>query len=215
MKDEEAEWKKSHTPFVPEAPEIALRRAMFRVCRAQMMIPDPVSAYLKLDVAAACAKAMVDPKDPQHYTARIDQLAAGAKLPVELPENAKLEDRLASWEARPRMPKMIVGGGGQQANGTVTFSTGFSAPKMAYTPDKADMDALVAELGNDKPSRFFDFSGDRTIGDNAWRALADLLKADPRSLAGYPTDHPWTSAERTTAAKAVQTWWKAHGAEYK
>src|SRR5262249_13251436 len=81
------------------------------------------------------------------------------------------------------------------------------------SPRKADSAALVARVGDERPSRFCDFTGPRTVGDNALRALATLLKADARSLAGHPTDRVWTAAERKSAAAAVQAWWKNHRKE--
>jgi hypothetical protein len=157
---------------------------------------------------------MVDPHDPQGNAAKIDALLAGAKLPVDVAEKAGLAARLQSWEARPRRPRMVVGGGGPQPNGSVTMSTMFVAPVAAYKPEKKDLDGLVALLGDERPSRFFDFGGPRTVGDNAFRAVANVLKADPRRLAGYSVDKPWTAAERKAAAAAVQKWWKGHKKEY-
>ena len=63
--EEEKTWKTSHAQFTAEAPDVALRRALFRWCRAEMMVEEPEDAMLPLAVAAAGAKAAVDPKDPQ------------------------------------------------------------------------------------------------------------------------------------------------------
>lgn len=211
-REEEENWKKAHAQLVAEPPQVALRRALFRWCRAEIMVEQPEDAMLPLPVAAAAAKAAVDPGDPQQHGARIDALAAGAKLPVSAAKDAPLAARLQSWEGRPRRPRMSVTG--SNAGGGVGISTAFAAPVSAYTPDKADLDALVALLADHRPSRFNDFSGPRTVCDNAWRALAVLLQADPRTLAGYPTDNAWTAAERKVAAKAFQAWWKDHRKEF-
>ena len=109
------------------------------------------------------------------------------------------------------MPRMTVSGNG---NGGPSISTSFVAPTPAYVPMKSDLDSLVALLDDPRPSRFFDFSGSRPVGDNAWRAVTVLLNSDPRKLAGYPTDHPWTAAECKAAATAVQAWWKEHRKEF-
>ena len=214
FKKEEADWAKAHPKFTPEAPAVALRRGLFRWCRGQLMVEAPEDALLPLDKAAACAKAMVDPGDPQGNAPKIDALLAGAKLPVAAPEKADLVARLQSWEARPRRPRMIVGGGGPQADGSVSISTSFVAPVSSYKPEKKDLDALIALLGDERPSRFFDFNGPRTVGDNALRAVAMLLEADPRKLAGQSVDKPWTATERKAAATAVQKWWTMHRKEY-
>ena len=206
-KDEAKAWDADHAEFPVEAPAEALRRAMYRWCRAQITVTDPEDGMIPPAVAAACAKAAVDPGDPQWNGPRIDALLDGSKVPVKPADDAPLADRLASWEGRPRMPKVTVTGGNGQ------IGTLFEAPAPAYDPKKADLDALVALLADDRPSRFNDFAGPRTVGDNAWRAVAELVKDDPRRLAGYPTDHPWTADERKAAAAAVQAWWKDHGRE--
>jgi hypothetical protein len=211
-KDEEAAWKKAHAQVEPEAPQVALRRALFRWCRAQIMAEDV--AFLAPDVAAAACKAAVDPKDPQKFGARADALLAGSKLPVTPAANADLAARLQSWEARPRTPKMMVSGGGEAGGNSLTMSTSFTAPAVAYTPKKEDLDALVALLADERPSRFWDFTGPRTVGDNAWRAVTTLLEADPRTLAKHPAEKAWTPTERKAAAAAVQKWWKDHRKDY-
>jgi len=208
-KDEEQAWKKAHPLAVPEAPAVALRRALFRWCRAQIMADD---GLLAPEAAAAVCKAAVDPKDPQGNAARTDALLAGSKLPITPAANADLAARLQSWEANPRKPKMLVSSGGDGAS--LTMSTGFSAPAPAYAPKKEDLDALVALLADERPSRFWDFAGPRSVGDNAWRALAKLLDADPRKLAGQGTEKPWTAAERKSASAAFQRWWKDHRKDY-
>lgn len=211
-KTEEEAWRKAHTTFTPEPPQTALRRALYRWCRGQLTVESSEDGLFPPEIAAKTAKAMVEPNDPQKNAAKIDAQLAGAKLPVTPAENADLAGKLQSWEARQRMPRMVVKGGGGNKNPSI--STSFEAPVAAYTPDKKDLDALVALLGDDRPSRFFDFNGARTVGENAWRALAALLKADPRTLAAYAIDKPWTTAEHHAASTAVQTWWKAHRTEY-
>lgn len=206
-KDEEQAWKKAHPLAVPEDPATALRRALFRWCRAQVMAEE---ALLAPEIAAAVCKAAVDPKDLQKNGARVDALFAGSKLPVTPAANADLATRLQSWEAAPRRPKMSVSGG----NNGASIATSFSAPPPAYVPKKEDLDALVALLADERPSRFWDFSGPRTVGDNSWRAVAKLLEADPRKLAGHSTEKAWTAAERKAAAAAVQRWWKDHRKEF-
>ena len=212
-KEAEQAWNVANPQHKLEEPDAALHRAMFRWCRAQMLVQNPEDGMLTLEVAALTTRAMVDAGDPQHLIPNINLISASNKLPVTPDEKASLADRLQSWEAQPRMPKMVVTGGHDGGNGA-SISTGFVAPAPAYDPKPADMDDLVKLLGDDRPSRFHDFVGGRTLGDNAWRALATLLKDDPRKLAKYPTDHPWTTEERHTAAIAVADWWKDHRTEY-
>jgi len=54
----------------------------------------------------------------------------------------------------------------------------------AYVPVPTDLDALVALLADERPSRFADFSGPRAVGDNAWRALAVLAQGRPAHAGG-------------------------------
>lgn len=211
---DEQDWRKNHSVFSPEPPATALRRAMFRWTRAQITMASPEDAMLTPAVAAAVSKAIVDPKDPQGHAAKIDALLAGAALPVTPSEDSDLATRLQSWEAREREARMVVSGGNEAEKGKASISTMFVAPEPAYLPKKQDLDALVALLNDERPSRFWDFSGPRPIGDNALRALTILLEVDPRKLAGHPTDRPWTPAERKAAAAEVQSWWKQHRKEY-
>ena len=205
---DEAAWRKETTAFTSEPPAVALRRALFRWSRAQVGLESPEDGMLTPAVAAAAAKAAVEPKDIQGNAGRIDRLLAGTRLPITPAENADLATRLQSWEARTRQPRMTVTSGG--GGGAASISTAFVAPAPAYSPDKQDLDALVALLTDERPSRLIDFAGPHPVADNAWRALAMLLNADPRTLAGHPADRDWTTAERKAAATAVQTWWKAN-----
>jgi len=207
---EEQAWKDAHKTLTLESPATALRRALFRFCKEQINRDDP---WLPVDVATACSLACLDPKDPQGNKARIAALQAAHDLPLVLPPNANLVARLQGWEGASRRPRMSVKSGqGAKRDGSVSMSTTFTAPEPAYQPQAGDLDALVVLLDDQRPSRWIDFTGTRSVGDNAWRALAILLKQDPRSLAGIPVDKPWTAAERGAAAKAFRTWWKEHGA---
>lgn len=208
-KAREEAWEEANKAVTPEAPAVAFRRALYRWCQAQILAEHPMIAP---DIAAAACKAALDPKDPQKHGARIDALLAGSRLPVAPPKDADLAARLGSWEARTRQPRMKVTT--KKTDTGASMSTSFETDEPAYVPDKADLDALVALLADERPSRFFDFSGPRTVGDNAWRALATLLEADPRALSGHPTDKLWTAAERKSAAAAFQRWWKEHRDEH-
>jgi hypothetical protein len=205
-------WAKAHATKTLEEPPVALRRALFLWCRNQMMAQEPEDALLSLKVAAAVARAAVDPGDPQRNAASIKALLAGMRLPIVPPKGADLAHRLQSWELNERQPRMVVGGSG--GGNSVSGSTSFVNTPAAYVPVDADLDKLMTLLADKRPSRFVDFTGPRTLGDNSWRAVARLLKADPRTLAGYPTDKPWTNEERRAAAAAVQKWFKQHRSEY-
>ncbi|HET6251292.1 MAG TPA: hypothetical protein VFE47_26650 [Tepidisphaeraceae bacterium] len=202
-------WAEAQKHLTLESPATAMRRAIFEYSRGQIVAIEPEDTPLSSAAAIAAAKASVDPKDPQHNLARVDALAASIKLPFPPAADAPLAGRLQSWEETPRPPRISYVVVGQALGASAP-----EAPPEGYTPAKADLDGLVSLLADDRPSRFWDFYGPRTLGDNAWRALGALLKADPRTLAGYPTDRPWTAAERQSAAKAVQAWWKTHRKEF-
>ena len=202
----EKAWRASQKTLVPETPAVALRRAMHRWCRNELMQDKPL---ITPRVAAAVCQATLDPGDPQRNGPRIDALLAATALPVQPPEGADLRTRLASWAA-PAEPSLVVRG----SNGGAGIVNEFSVPQEAYVPERKDLDALVALLADGRPSRFIDFSGARSIGDNAFRAVAGLIEADPRALAGHPVNAPWTADERTKAAAAVQAWWKINRLKY-
>jgi len=202
----EASWRTSQKSLVPEAPAVALRRAMHRWCRNQLMQDKPL---ITPRVAAAVCRATLDPGDPQRNGPRTDALLAATALPAHPPEGADLPTRLASWGA-PADPSLIVRGSNEGAG----IRNEFRVPEEAYTPERKDLDALIALLGDGRPSRFIDFSGARSIGDNAFRAVAGLISADPRALADHPMNTPWTAEERTKAAAAVQAWWETNRLKY-
>lgn len=208
-KQEEQAWKDAHKILTLESPAIALRRGLFRFFKSHINRDD---AWMSPDVATACCLACLDPNDPQGNQGRIAALRAVHDLPVILPPQANLVARLQSWEAAPRRPRMAVRNGkNAKGDGTVGMSTSFAAPAPAYQPHLSDLDALIALLDDQRPTRWIDFTGARSVGDNAWRAVSTLVERDPRLLAGIPVDKPWSPTERTTAARAFQAWWKVHG----
>ncbi len=206
---EEQAWRAAHPTIIPEDPLTAFRRALFRWSRAQLCAA-PEEALVPPATAAALCRTLLDPLDPQGNAARIAALLAAARLPPTTPANPTLDERLQSWEARPRAARLVVTGGTDGA----TQGTAFVVPPPAYQPDEHDYDGLIGLLDDERPSRCVDVNGARTVGDNALRALATLLKADPRALAGLPVDHPWTAAERRTTAKALELWWQGNRYKY-
>jgi hypothetical protein len=206
MEATEEAWRKAHPRLTLEPPATALRRAMHRWCRNELMHD---VRLLSPRVAAAVCLATLDPGDPQRHAPRIAALSAAAGIPAEPGPSADLAGKLASWSL-PGRPRMVV----SSTNDGAGMTTSFVEPKPAYKPERKDLDALMALLSDDRPSRFIDFSGARSIGDNAFRAVAEILDADPRALAKHPVTAPWTPAERKKAATAVQAWWKDHRAEH-
>lgn len=208
-KSEEDAWRQAHSTLELEEPAVALRRALFRVFRGHLTSENPLLAP---DQALACAIACCDPGDPQGNIPRLQAIYASRTISAEVGADAALADRLASWDDGRQTPRMAFRGS-QGKDGSASMSTSFSMPTPSYVPKADELDALIDLLADERPSRWYDFSGCRSIGDNAWRAVTILLGKDPRILAEWPLDHPWTGAERKAAASAVQAWWLVHGEE--
>lgn len=80
---------------------------------------------------------------------------------------------------------------------------------MCPVPWKAEhLDDLVALVGDERPSRWFDRGIPRSLGDNALRALAWYWGVDPRRLIGRDPSVTWSAAERAATATALQAWWR-------
>jgi len=90
-----------------------------------------------------------------------------------------------------------------------------SAPMPGFLWDDADVEGLVALLGNSSPALYVSEPDafPRTLGDVALMALAWVWGLDPRLLVDRDLDAPWTDDERAGTATALQTWWSAHHAE--
>ncbi len=206
MKELEQAWRDAHKTFTSEASAEALRRSLHRQYRAWLMNPEP-SQPLNAAQAAKAAIGTLDPKDPQHRTAGIETLLAAAALPVSPVKDATVAQRLQAWAAPSHeAPKFRVQGGG--GAGGATMSTSFVSEVPAYVPLDADLPALIALVGDARPSRWKDFSGARSVGDNALRAIAELLKEDPRVHGATTGLGPWSAKERTATATALAAWWK-------
>ena len=201
-------WTTANPAPAVESPADALRRALHREARAWLLSPAPSSVFTA-DAAAAVATVLLDPGDPQGHAPRVAALREALRIPAEPAADAPVVERLRRWGAPSREPDFRVTGGGGK-DGSVSMSTTFVRPKEAYVPARDDLDQLVAHLGNAEPSRFQDFGGTRTVGDNALRAMAAVLGEDPRGAVGRDVQAPWNEAERLATAKALQAWWTNH-----
>lgn len=81
------------------------------------------------------------------------------------------------------------------------------ADRLADVFQPQDADPLVALSADLRTSRAVDGTHPRTIGDQALRALSSIWKVDPRHLIGRDDQAPWTDAERSATAAALQAWW--------
>ncbi|MBI3828935.1 MAG: hypothetical protein HY291_05435 [Planctomycetes bacterium] len=206
------DWKKEHTQFQMEAPSVAFRRALHRyyfhmLKRKNRMLP--------LEATGAIAVATLDAGDPQKIKPRIDAMVAGNKIDAKPKANATLAERLMAWgEMDPdEMHDFRVTSSNDK--GSVGISTAFAVPVAAYTPDTKDLAALFALLDDRRPTRWFDYQGPRTLGENALRAIAAIFEKNPLEQIGAANLEPWTEAKRKKATVDLQDWWQKHAAEYK
>lgn len=201
-----SQWEEDHqNGYEFEEIDVAFRRSLHRFFRNMILERNsPIPA----EKAAELAKLCVDPGDPQGISSKIDHLLDAATLPEELPEHAPLADKLRVW-GLPKKPEMVVKQGGGEGN-TTSLITMFASPPEAYTPVRSDLDGLFGLLSDTRPSRFFDYQGSRTVGENALRALAVLFKMNPLKLIEMDGLEPWTPERSALAAKKLQIWWRDH-----
>jgi hypothetical protein len=204
------EWRSAHPKPQIESAEVGLRRALHREFRMWLAQPDPAWA-LDAKQTKAAAIAMLDPADPQKITARIEALYEAQTIPKNPPADAPLAEKLRSWSATTGTPEFRV----KSAKDGTSMSTTFSDTQPAYVPAEQDIAELVKLVKDDRTSRLVDFSGARTVGDNALRALAVVLQRDPRSEASMADMEPWTSERRHQTAQALEKWLKTRSAENK
>ncbi|MBA2481708.1 MAG: hypothetical protein H0V44_13675 [Planctomycetes bacterium] len=202
----EQDWRAALGSPVVEDPATALRRAWHRQFRAWLLTTEP-GCPLDADAATAAATATLDPGDPQGHGARIAALRDALKIPAVPAKKSFLSDALRAWGPPPAgQPEFRV------TASAGSMSTSFLQEAPAYAPAISDADRLIELVGDARPSRFHDFAGPRTIGDNALRALAQLMQKDPRAAISRDGDRPWTDREQSETAAALQTWWQEHRA---
>lgn len=190
--------------FDPPRPgEIAaiLRAAVVAWASERLIVADPPGRLAAL--AAAKALAAGDAA----LVANLDAIAAGRALPASAPADAPLSTRLGCW----RPPDQVADSQrGVLDDGGEAFFLPFNTDEAVQSIGEQDLDALVALAADARPSRWIDGGLARTLGDNALRAVAWLLREDPRDLAGRPTDAPWSTAERNAVATGLARWWAEH-----
>jgi hypothetical protein len=143
------------------------------------------------------------------------RIAEGRALPGNPPAKAPLAERVAAWrpaQGRVRTMGNPSGLSSDELDDDQRLSP-IRRPGTTALVREADADALVQLLDDRRPSRWVDRGIPRTLGDNALRALADLLQSDPRTLAGRNPKAAWNDAERTACATAITAWWNANRAK--
>lgn len=204
-------WPASDKPYPAEVPSVALRRDLHRYF---FHLLKSSGNELPMQTVAALAHATLDPGDPQQIKRRIDMLVLAKKIPKVTPNDADLATRLSSWgepdaEEQPNF-QVLNTGSDQQPR----ISTAFVVPKPAYEPTPEDLPKLFELLSDNRPTRWTDFQGARTVGENALRAVAMIMKDNPLKLVDYAGLEPWTEARRKSANEALIKWWRANGSEY-
>ena len=200
-------------------PGVALRRALishfaFPPSPASLLfIPVPVQAAL------GAAQALTDDGDVQARTA-ISQLRARLAIPAQPPAGVDLAARLAAWGFLS--PDLYQQFGEDELTALLKLPSAelaeMTGPREREMVEEyrrwptftaADVGALIALAGDDRPSRWLDEGGVRTVGDNALRALTRIFGCDPRVFIKRAVNAPWTAAERAATAQALATWWQA------
>jgi hypothetical protein len=201
-----------------------LRRELHWWFREQLIQAKPERA----DEWANAALIILDEPDRARVQDDLARLAARAKIAEYPTPNVGLAERLAAWDVGPfstfeHWPfstwddyKILSPEAYRKHYVDSTFP-GLNRRKRAYDqwtifaslaqePDAVD--TLVNLLSSTAPCRWLENGTPRLLGDNALRALTVIWSVDPRVLVGRDRFAPWTDAERSATALAVQTWWK-------
>lgn len=204
-------WPPAGEPYPAESPSVAFRRDLHRTFFHMLRASD--SAYLG-DKLAALASATLDPDDPQKIQKQIDAVVTPKKIGKEPPADADLVAKLMAWgtvDAAERGNFRVLNTGNDQRP---SIATVFEAPKRAYEPVREDLPKLFALLSDDRPTRWIDGQGARCVGENALRAIAEIMDKNPLDLVNRGGLEPWTPGRRKEANEALVKWWEANGREY-
>lgn len=203
LRDVEGQWHEAHeNGYGLEEIDVAFRRALHRYFRH--MISSSTS-FLSAEDAANLAKLCTDPGDPQGINPKIDRLLEATRIPDNPAEDATLPERLQAW-GLPKEPEMVVKKGEKK----ISISTMFITPMESYTPNPKDLEALFGLLDDDRPTKFIDFQGSRSVGENSLRAMAKILNRNPLELVEMETLEPWTHERRKLASQKLRSWWLEH-----
>ncbi len=189
-------WEARKDPLVLADPALTLRRALFAdAVQAATMASDPnphhvLGLPLPLGTAIALGDAMLALDEAEAHR-RWERIKAGLQV---APAGTDVASRLACWRGGPRDDTDR----GEERDPSYQAS---------------DLDALVELCADERPSRWFESYQPRTVGDQALRAISDLLQLDIRRLIGRDLLAPWSDQERRETAAAVKTWWTAHRGE--
>lgn len=211
------QWLREHAgAFAIPDPQPALRRQISRWFRNQLLDPEFMAAF-GLDAPRAMAQTLAFLPEERRAAATVDLdlLVARTALPRQAPTDADLATRLQSWtpgrvsdQNEPEITEEMIA---RMPTESQAHMRKRLEDRRAWKPADSDIPALLALLTDARPSRWMDNQTPRTVGDNALRALARLVRFDPRLLVGRDPATPWTDAERTASAEALRSWWTSLG----
>lgn len=205
-------WIDKQKPFKLESPALAFRRSLHRFFRHILINSLPV---LSREQAEKLCLATLDPSDPQGLKFRIQLLSEALKIEPYPNENEPLKIRLSAWGIPSLEPDFLVyKGTSEHENKSVGLRMMFFQPKEAYVPAVEDLDQLFQLLDDKSPSRFIDYQGARTVGENALRAIAFIIKKNPLELVDMSDLKPWTEERRNIAAQKLKKWWKINKTKF-
>ena len=194
--------------YEPEQVEMAFRRSLFR---GFMHMAIEGNSFLKTETAVALARLCLDKGDPQGLAAKLDAIVISTKINVDVDADASVREKITAW-GKPQKPKMLVTS--DSKNNSSTLSTSYMVPVESYIADVKDLAALFALVGDAQPSKYVDFQGVRSVGDNALRGIAQVFGANPLSFVEMEELVPWTVERRQMAADKLQKWWLLHKDDY-
>jgi hypothetical protein len=219
MQEMSREMMAGKAPTIPDVPmEGHLRAGLVEWYMAELVSDQPVVAT---QTAASALTTLVAGEQDAPRAAQIALLIERAALPATVAAEAPLADRLALW--RP----FVLPHGMDAA----TFATipeehrkNMDLPESTGPAITAtDLPQLFALLTDGRASHWLEGESQfhpfgktpvvRTRGDNALRAIANLLGLDPRYLIGRNVFAPWNAEERAATAMALQAWHQVHGNE--
>lgn len=203
----EQEWDADQQTYAVEPLSVAFRRDLHRYF-SYMLTRDDGPCAAK--VAAALARATLDEGDPQQLEAKIDALLASTELPRRPAADADLAAVLQSW-GEPGATMVVTNSSTADKPG---ITTEFRSKSADFSPTRADLPGLFALLDDSRPTRWIDYDGCRSVGENALRAIAIVLEKNPFVLVDQDTLSPWTEESRRSVNDALRKWWNEHQAEY-
>ncbi len=164
-------------------------------------------ATAKVQIAMRATRAALPPKpDPAaNLPARVASWSGGRLSPQDEQEFEMPDEGMSETTETTELSEVQV----TTTDPTAAAATDATDAKPKPVIRDTDLDGLFALLADDHASRWMEYGLVRSVGDNALRAISQLLGVDPRVCIGRDIEAVWTDEERKADASALQTWWAA------